>query len=260
MSELPTCEIISIGNELLTGRVVNTNSSWLASQLTSIGWHVKRIIVIGDDLGEISKSIRDSLSRDVDCIITTGGLGPTYDDMTLRGVAKALRRPIQLNRSALEMVMKKYRAMGEPITPARRKMAELPEDSLPLPNPVGTAPGVKLSVGKTTIYSLPGVPKEMEAIFLNYIKPELAELSGRKFFECDLPLEGIKESSLAPILDEVRLKFPQIYFKSHPKCREEEPRIVVNMSTYAEDEEYAKTLLETAKKFLLERLSICLTD
>ena len=120
-------EIITSGRELLIGKTVNTNASWMAAQLTSNGLEVTQITVIGDSVGEISRAISESLRRKPSVLIITGGLGSTYDDLTAEGLASALKLPRTLNPDALELVTSKYRAMNMEFTPARSKMVLLPE-------------------------------------------------------------------------------------------------------------------------------------
>ncbi|MEM2912378.1 MAG: molybdopterin-binding protein, partial [Candidatus Bathyarchaeia archaeon] len=102
-------EIVCVGNELLIGKTLNTNAQWLAKRITTMGLNVKRIITIGDDTDEISQALKECLKRKPAFIITTGGLGPTFDDKTLEGIAKALNRKLETNQQALKMVEKKYR-------------------------------------------------------------------------------------------------------------------------------------------------------
>jgi len=139
---MPTkAEIISIGNELLIGKTVNTNATWIAQRLTHFGIDVRRILVIGDSVEEISSSLKDALKRGPTMIITTGGLGPTYDDMTLEGVARAAEAPLKENQEALQMIKESYKHIGLQLTAARIKMSRMPRGAKPLRNPVGTAPG-----------------------------------------------------------------------------------------------------------------------
>ncbi|RLG06409.1 MAG: hypothetical protein DRN65_05310, partial [Thaumarchaeota archaeon] len=201
-----TFDIISIGYELLDGRILNTNAKWLAEQISGLGGKVCRIIAVGDEVGEISSVIKDSFRRKIDWVITTGGLGPTYDDVTLQGVAKAVGRKLVLNKRALEMVRKKYLELFEKgivdspeLTPHRMKMAMLPRGAKPLENEVGSAPGVLLKFKKTRIVCLPGVPNELENIFEKRVKP-LLERSVKKIHTADrwLLIKGVPESTLAP--------------------------------------------------------------
>lgn len=244
-----TCEIVSVGNELLIGKVINTNSSWLADKLTRLGVAVKRIIVVGDDLNEISSCIRETLSRKASLIITTGGLGPTYDDMTLEGLAMGLGRRMVIHPKALEMVRRKYEGMGKSLTEARIKMAMMPEGAEPLHNPVGTAPAVKIVHDNTVIYALPGVPQEMEAIFNETISKEVSLSSGFKVAEHSFRIVGVMESTLAPIISRIKEQYPEVYVKSHPKGTEEKPIIHVYFNAFHKDEAVAKRIvLEAAGK------------
>jgi molybdenum cofactor synthesis domain-containing protein len=241
-------EIISIGNELLIGKVTNTNASWLADKITRLGGRVRRIVVVADDLGEIASSIREAIARDTCLIITTGGLGPTYDDMTLSGIARCFGLEMEVNEEALDLIKAKYGSKGWELTPARRKMAIFPRGARPIPNPVGTAPAMKLEVKDSVVYALPGVPPEMEAIFEKYIATEIKEKLGNlKFGEARLLLRGIPESSLAPLLDEVRKNNTDVYIKSHPKGTEAGQSVIeVHITCYSSTEDNASKLASKA--------------
>jgi molybdenum cofactor synthesis domain-containing protein len=232
-------EIVSVGNELLLGNTVNTNASWLAAQATSVGSEVSRITTIGDTLSEISGAVKESLRRAPDFLIITGGIGPTFDDMTLKGVARALGRRVRLDRDAVKMIRGHYarRFKGKRIklTGPRLKMACIPNGGIPLPNPIGTAPGVLLTANRTQIFCLPGVPSEAKAIFQTSVLARIrAEAGGRSYVESWLKISGIMESSLAPIIDRVMSREPGVYIKSHPRGVENnKPQIELHFSTFA---------------------------
>ena len=246
-------EIISIGNELLIGKTANSNAQWLARRFTSLGGQVRRIIVVGDALDEISSVLEDSLSRKPSLIITTGGLGPTFDDMTLEAIAQTLKAPLSINEEALKMVREKYHqyeaTTGKKIdlTPARLKMATLPKGAVPLPNPAGTAPGVLLKARESRIIALPGVPMEMEAIFEGSVEPLVREAAGDVFI-CDrsLKVTEIMESALAPLIDEAIHDNPHVYIKSHPKASEPHPWIELHLMTASESKDTAEKRVEAA--------------
>ena len=247
-------EIISVGNELLIGKVLNTNASWMAKRATSLGTMVTRITVISDNISEISKAVLEAIKRKPRFIITTGGLGPTFDDMTLEAVAKALNQRLKVNEKALDMVRKKYeeyhkegRMDSAELTAPRVKMATIPENAEPLHNPVGTAPGVILNLRGTSLIALPGVPSEMEAIFEESVVPLLKkEAGGIVFFEASVFADSIMESSLAPLLDKVMHDNAYVYIKSHPKSKENAPHIELHFSTTAKDSQTAKARIEKA--------------
>ena len=100
-------EIICVGNELLIGKTLNTNAKWLAKRITTLGLTTRRITIVDDDIDEISSTIKEAIQRKPAFLITTGGLGPTFDDKTLEGLAKALERKIEINQEALKMVKEK---------------------------------------------------------------------------------------------------------------------------------------------------------
>ena len=212
-------EIISVGNELLTGHTLNTNAQWIAKQVTDAGGIVKRVTVVRDEINEIASSIRESLSRKVAWLIISGGLGPTYDDKTLQGLAKALGQKLVLNEEAIGMLERKYRKMPNPtLTAPRIKMATMPARAKPLENPVGHAPAVMVKHGSCTIFSLPGVPAEMRVVFAKHILPVLKREIGKLVrIEKTLETTNIMESVIAPYLDRVVGCNPKVYIKSHPR-------------------------------------------
>jgi len=247
-------ELICIGNELLIGKVVNTNASWMGRRTTSLGVDVRRTTVGPDVVDEIAKIINEALSRKPAFIVITGGLGPTFDDKTLDGLAKALNRKLAINPIALDMVKSKYReyaktrkiAEGE-MTPPRVKMATLPDGAAPINNPIGTAPGVRFDKENTVIIALPGVPKEMEAIFEDSVVPILRKAAGDvAFFELSIYADNIMESVLAPLIDSVMHDNPLVYIKSHPKGRENKPHMELHLSTKGKPSENPQERLSKA--------------
>ena len=216
-------EILVIGNEILIGKTQDTNSNWMAKRIAKYGHRLRRITAIGDSLEEISSTLKSILERKPNIIITSGGLGPTFDDMTLEGIALGLKREIVLNEHALNSIRKAYENANkagilklEGLTKERKKMAYLPKGSTPLPNIRGTAPGVRIKEGKTSLYVLPGVPAEMKAMFLNVISPILKEKRG-KFVEKGFIFKGIGESQIAPYVTELENKYPKLWIKTHPR-------------------------------------------
>lgn len=257
MTTQPEIEIISIGNELLIGKIPNTNSQHIAKSATQLGANTTRITTVADNTNEIAKAIREALNRKPNFIITTGGLGPTFDDKTLEGIAEALNRKLEINPQALSMVKEKYEAYarkaGKPLdlTPPRIKMATIPEKTEPIKNPIGTAPAIRADVNETVIFVLPGVPREMEAIFNETVAPVLKQASsGNTFHEKSIYADGIMESNLAPLIDTVMKENPDVYIKSHPRGVENKPNIEIHLSITATDSERAHEKLQTAAKQL----------
>ncbi len=244
----PYLEILCVGNELLIGKTLNTNAQWLGRRITSLGLNTRRITVVGDDVDEIAGAVKEAVQREPSFVIVTGGLGPTFDDKTLGGVAAGLGRELEENEEALEMVRKRYhdyvaerRIEDFEMTPHRVKMAKLPKGATPLPNPVGTAPGVLVQYEGVNLVMLPGVPQEMMAIFDESIAPLLRKIAGdMTFFEASLDVKGVPESTLAPVIDSVMHDNPYVYIKSHPQAAERVPHLELHFSTTSEDSALAR--------------------
>ncbi len=233
-------EMLTVGKELLIGRTVNTNAYWVGGRLASAGTMLDRVTTVDDDLGEIAASLREALRRRPEFLVVVGGLGPTPDDMTLKGVARGLGVRLKLNVKALLMVKEHYAKRGMAdveLTPARRKMAVLPAGAEPVMNDIGTAPGVRLLAGGTTVYALPGVPAEMRGIFRRWVEPEiLKRLGGMHRSYVRLKLEGVLESALAPAIASELLLHPGVYIKSHPRgIREGVSRIELDVAVVGKD-------------------------
>jgi nicotinamide-nucleotide amidase len=248
-------EIICIGNELLIGKILNTNAHWLAKEATNLAVNVKRVTIIQDIIEEIAGTIQEVLARKPNFIITTGGLGPTFDDKTLEGLAKALNRKQEVDPEALEMVKlrcdsyAKRRGLPTPVemTKPRLKMALLPQNTKMVNNPIGTAPGVQVDFPQTTLFVLPGVPSEMEAIFKETIAPKLKEATGGLMFcERSLFLEGMGEANLAPMIDQVMVAHKGVYIKSHPlgAAANGKPRIELHLTITVDETGNPQGLLD----------------
>ncbi len=242
-------EVLSVGRELLIGKTPNTNAHWIGGRLAKMGSMISRMTTVTDSLKEISSALNEILARRPDFIVILGGLGPTPDDMTLEGVALALGRKLAVNAEAIQMIREHYRVVWKgkvQITPSRRKMARLPEDATPLPNNVGTAPGVRLKKGRTVIFCLPGVPKEMKEIFRSSIEREMKRKIGTLYTATViLNLEKIFESTLAPILKRMIKLYPGAYLKSHPKgIREGVSRIELDIVVSSEARKQGRSLAD----------------
>ena len=164
----PAVEIVSAGNEVLSGDVLDTNSNWLSRRITGLGGHVRRTVMLRDEVDTIAQELRAAHARRPALIFTVGGLGPTTDDLTLAAVAQAFGRPLELHPEAEGMVRERYEEFAARelvpfagMNPARLKMAHLPHGSAPLLNRIGGAPGVLLEIDGVAIVSLPGVPAEL---------------------------------------------------------------------------------------------------
>ncbi|MEL9990780.1 MAG: nicotinamide mononucleotide deamidase-related protein [Thermoproteus sp.] len=252
---MPSAWIISVGNELLIGRVVNTNAAWLAKKLTYLGYQVRRIVVVPDEEDEIVAVFKEALEK-AELVVSTGGLGPTPDDITNLAAAKALGVEVELDETARRWVMEKYRQRGYQTTPERLKMAYLPKGARPLYNSVGVAPGIWVERNGRVLVLLPGVPKEMEAIFEEQVEPLLRERGPRLCFaEDSFYLSGVPEADLAPLIREALKLDSRIYVKSHPKGHEAgAPLEELHIYGSAETCDEAKSLVSKVREFLVGEL------
>ena len=259
-----TCrvELLCIGNELVVGRTVNTNATWLARRITLLGGSINRITTVGDRLDELRRTVRGILARKPDFLITSGGLGPTFDDMTISGIAHALDLPLRINRDALNQVKARYRKIFSPrryrLSKFRLKMATFPTGGRPLLNPVGTAPGMMINVAKTTVICLPGVPKELRAIFTSHVAPMIRLRSGgNEYLSETISVSGVFESEIAPLLDRVMRKQRQIYVKSHPQGGEgrNNSRLNLNFSYVGTDVEKGREAVSKGIKYMRNLLA-----
>ena len=228
-------EVICVGNELLSGITLNSNAHWLAGQISAAGWVIRRVTTVRDQVDEISAAVREVISRRPGLIMITGGLGATYDDMTLEGVALALGKQVRLDRRAVAMLKKSYasRGLDYELTEARLKMATIPDGSTPLQNLLGSAPAVRLRSGRTDIFCLQGVPPEMQEAFRKYVLPMLRKAVGRFVLqEARFEVTGITEAMLAPGLSKIVRSAPMklVYIKTHPRgYRGKTPRLMVHI-------------------------------
>lgn len=218
-------EIIAIGNELLLGDVLDSNTYWLCRKFTGLGGYVLQAAMVRDDPQAIIRTLRDALQRETQLVITTGGLGPTEDDLTLQAIASALDRPLEIHPTAYKWVEEKYRRLAAEgfvqdatMTESRIKMARLPRGATPIFNPVGAAPAVLIDFPPSRIICLPGVPSEMKGIFEESLTPVWREMFGEGVFLEKMLIVGCQdESVLAPILSQVGQRHPEVYIKSRAK-------------------------------------------
>ncbi len=239
-----TVEILCIGNELLSGITINTNAQWISQKIAETGGSVNRITVVGDDIDEISLAVKECLSRKPSWLIISGGLGPTYDDKTLEGVSVGLGVRLALDSTAVEMLKKSYARLSikYELNEIRLKMAKIPIGSIPIQNPVGSAPSVIIDAADnvTKVVCLPGVPKELKAIFSENVLPQIKKIAGDFYItESIHEVIGVGEAMLAPILSNVVESYPQelIYLKTHPQgyTKENEPRMNLQIVSKGRD-------------------------
>jgi nicotinamide-nucleotide amidase len=195
-------EIIGIGTELLLGQIANENARWISERLAGIGVDVLHHQAVGDNLERIADAFRLAMSR-ADVVISTGGLGPTQDDITRDGLALALGVELVRHPDLEELIRAKFAALGREMPASNLLQALVPAGARAIVPERGTAPGIVAEAGGVVVYALPGVPAEMREMMEGTVLPELAARSGATIVSRVLRCTGIGESRVAEILDDL---------------------------------------------------------
>jgi nicotinamide-nucleotide amidase len=174
---MATAEIVSIGSELLLGQIVDTNAAWMAQRLTELGVNLYFKTVVGDNPDRMREVINKALDRS-DIVITGGGIGPTQDDLTRETVARVTGRKLVKDPRLAAQIEHRFRSRGLIMTANNERQAYIPEGSIPVENPNGTAPSFIVEDPRGVVFSLPGVPFEMKWLFDNAVVPYLQERFG----------------------------------------------------------------------------------
>ena len=169
---VPAAEILTIGDELLSGETVDTNSNWLDGALVKLGWEVTRHTTVADEVAVIAAAF-DEAARRSDLVISSGGLGPTRDDLTLEALAKALGCELRLDEAVLADIRAKFESFGRTMSPNNERQARVPAIGEVLQNAVGTAPGFTAELHGAQVFLLPGVPREVKWLMEHRVGPRV---------------------------------------------------------------------------------------
>ena len=256
MNDLPAIEIYSIGTELLNGQIQDTNSWWMARQIAALGGYVRRIAILDDDAEEISGVLSDACGRGTRIAITSGGLGPTPDDLTVEVMAAIMGVEVAVDETLVDRFMRS-RGIGrrQDVNPGLLKMATIPEGAIAHPNPAGVAPCIEARVGGTTLFALPGPPREVEALFRQSVEPVIAELYSRSRVSRRVAV-NLPESQCGPILQSVMDELPNTYLKAFVALGErtaDGQRLPVDIVAWGDSEGEAEELLERALAMFAEQ-------
>jgi len=245
-------EILATGDEIRTGALVDSNSAFAAEQLEQNGVVVSRHHSVGDDLTDLVEVIAE-ISRRADVAVVTGGLGPTVDDRTVEAAARVAGVQLNLDPRALADIENFFQERGRPCSASNRKQAMIPQGAKCLYNPIGTAPGVRLSINRCTFFFLPGVPAEMKQMFSEQALPEIITLQGRKRQYClvrTISTFGLPESLVGEKIAAVSEKFPEITLGLRAKF----PEIQVKLYLRTDNEPAGQKILAAADRWVTEIL------
>jgi len=247
---MASAEIITIGTEILLGEIVDTNSAYLARRLRDFNIDVFRTATIGDNTERIAGIIRETLER-TQIIITTGGLGPTVDDRTRQAFAQAVGRPLVFDEDLLAQIEERFYRWGRVMSGNNRQQAYRPEGSIPIENPVGTAPCFSVEQDGHVAICLPGVPREMEYLLDNAVLPFLRErftLTGIIKSRA-LKVSGAGESLVDERVGDLeKLENPSVGLNAHSGV------VVIRITASADSVEAADRLIAPVESSVRERL------
>ncbi|MBK1811777.1 competence/damage-inducible protein A [Clostridium sp. YIM B02505] len=243
-------EIISVGTEILLGDIVNTNAQFLAKELASIGIEVYNQTVVGDNEERMLKAFKNAFEK-CDLIVTTGGLGPTPDDLTKETAAKFFDQELVVHEESWKHIESYFSKSGRVMEGSNAKQAYFPKDAVVLPNPNGTAPGAILKKDEKIIVVLPGPPKEMKPMFINHVFPYLQQYSDTMLVSKVLRIFGIGEGVMAEEISDI------ISDQSNPTVAPyaKERDVTLRITAKAKDEEEAKRLIKPVEDKIRERLN-----
>ncbi|MCC8108520.1 MAG: competence/damage-inducible protein A, partial [Planctomycetes bacterium] len=223
----PTVYLLSCGDELLFGHTLDTNSAWLAQECTLLGWRIVGHRTIGDVTPDIVGAFLDAASR-ADVVIVTGGLGPTRDDRTRNGLAHAMGVSLFEDPEAVEEIAARFRQFKRPMGENNKLQALIPEGAKRIFNPAGTAPGIEADLLGARVFCVPGVPKEMRAMFDQTIRPHLTGAPGATSeYMRRLHLCGCGESEIGAMLQ------PLMRERSNPEISTTVAETIVTVRLYA---------------------------
>jgi nicotinamide-nucleotide amidase len=228
-------ETIAIGNELISGSIVDTNSSFVSRQFALLGLDVRYHTAVGDDLDDIQWALRTASQR-ADVALICGGLGPTADDITTDAAARCLGADLVLDDKALDALRRRFQRMGLEMTPNNEKQARFPRGAEVIINPWGSAAGFMIRNGRCRQFFLPGVPQELENLILQEVIPRLqAEINpGLVFLNRSFRIFGLSESKMDQMLSHLNWNSEQTRLASLPHFPEIELKITARGPTEAE--------------------------
>jgi molybdenum cofactor synthesis domain-containing protein len=246
LTKLYTASIIIIGDEILSGKTQDINLHYIANILSAMGIKLSEARVIQDSKNEIISTVQE-LSQKNDFVFTTGGIGPTHDDLTSEAIAAAFNRELEYNKEALEIMIEGYRSRGKELSEGSKKMALMPKGVELIRNSASTAPGFRIE----NIFVMAGIPWVMQAMFAEverYIYSTYPDL-GEPFFSDNIEI-FMGEGSIAAHLKQVQEKYPEVAIGSYPFKKHD--IWGTNINFRSKDKERIKLALEELKASLKE--------
>ncbi len=212
-------ELFSIGTELVLGQIQDTNAHWIAQQILQIGGELRRVTMLRDVREEISEALNSAVDRETSLILTTGGLGPTPDDMTVEVVAALIGTKAVVNAEVIAEFWKRREMLeNDPLNEALTKMATVPETAVVLQNPAGWAPCISVTHKTSTIMMMPGPPREMTAVFEAHIQSLIAQRYRSEITTARVYVNML-EAEVSPLMQKVMERHSDVYLKAYVSLR-----------------------------------------
>jgi nicotinamide-nucleotide amidase len=243
--------ILSIGEELLRGDIIDSNAQFLARELSQLGFEVRRVAQTGDQLEPLTAEIRASLDA-ADLLVCSGGLGPTQDDLTRQGVAKALDEPISVDERLVEEIESRFQSLRRRMPESNRRQAEIIPSATPLRNPNGTAPGWFVRRDGKIVVTLPGPPREMQPMWTEQVLPQLESLLPGHRAVRALMTFGLGESHVEQLIEDLIGQREDVIIATYAK----EAGVQVHITTVADTQDEAEVLAEETAEAIRGRLGI----
>jgi len=242
-------EILTTGDELMSGLTRDSNFQWAGETLTALGFDVAYHTTVGDDMLML-KSVFNTAKNRADAVIVTGGLGPTPDDLTIEAVSNFLNVGVELNRASLDMMAERFRKINRKVSETNMKQVYLPQGCKVLLNKWGTAPGFSYEVENTVFFFLPGVPKEFRAMMEEYVIPELKNLNPEMKKSCMRLVKtfGLPESEVAQKLEGIERAHVKLGYRAHFR------EIHLRVTTFGDSSSEAQLLMDEHLKEIDSRL------
>ena len=243
-------ELFSIGTELVLGQIQDTNAHWIAQQILQIGGELRRVTMLRDNAEEMSEALDSAIKRETSLILTTGGLGPTPDDMTVAVVASLIgTKPVVSEETIAEFRKRREMSENDALSEALTKMATVPETAIVLQNPAGWAPCISVEHKASTLMMMPGPPREMKAIFETHIQPLITERYRAEITTARVYV-SMFEAEVSPLMQKVMERHPDVYLKAYVSLREADGSTMpVDLVSTSTDKSDAETQLQLATDY-----------
>ena len=246
-------ELFSIGTELVLGQIQDTNAHWIAQQILQVGGELRRVTMLRDVREEMSEALDSAVARETALILTTGGLGPTPDDMTVEVVASLIgAQPVVSEETIAEFRKRREMSENDPISEALTKMAVVPKTAVVLQNPAGWAPCISVTYKTSTMMMMPGPPREMKAVFETHIQPLIAERYRSEITTARVYVKMF-EAEVSPLMQKVMERHSDVYLKAYVSLRKVDgDTMPVDLVSTHENKADAETELRLATDYFQE--------